>query len=251
MKKISILVFIIICLASLAKAQCFPERHSTNFFDGWVSCEPAENPNTLRGKGHFIMYDFGKVYKLGQMKIWNSNDPSHLDYGLRDVAIDYSLDGKTWLPAGDFTLTQANGLNTYEGDPGPHLNNVEGQYLLITALNNYGGSCYGISEMRVEGEEVIISDVDPVEQFACVQVTIYPNPFSEKATLQFAPGCSGEARYVVYDELGRELFAEQTSLIAGQSQTADIGKDLPDGSYMLHILFDGKSIQRPLIKVKR
>src|SRR5688572_26384961 len=153
-------IFFILLLGFLplvSWSQCFPDRHSTNFFDGWISCEEAKNPNLARPAGHFIMYDFGKIYELGQMTIWNSNDPGHLDWGMRDVAIDYSIDGEIWLHAGDFTFSQASGLSTYEGEEGPHLDNVEGRYLLITGLNNYGGECYGLSEMRIEGEEVIIS----------------------------------------------------------------------------------------------
>ena len=80
--KIHILLIALISLFSqLVNAQCFPDRHSTNFYDGWVSCETAVNPNPLRPVSHFIMYDFGKIFKLGQMQIWNTNDPAHLDWG--------------------------------------------------------------------------------------------------------------------------------------------------------------------------
>jgi hypothetical protein len=96
MKKIFILIVACCMVQQLGIAQCYPNRHSTNFFDGWVSCETAVNPNPARGKGHFIMYDYGKRYALGQMKIWNSNDPSHLDWGMQEVVIDYSVDGETW-----------------------------------------------------------------------------------------------------------------------------------------------------------
>ena len=251
MKKLLLLLFASIVFQPLVFSQCFPNRHSTNFFDGWVSCEPATNPNPIRPVSHFIMYDFGKVYKLGQMKIWNSNDPSHLDWGMRDVAIDYSIDGEVWLTGGEFTFPQASGLSTYEGDAGPHLNDIEGRYLLITALNNYGGKCYGLSEFRVNGEEVIISAVDDPATLDCVQVSIYPNPFAEKMTLVLTPGCSGELHYLIYDILGHELKADKASLMAGQEKTIEVGNDLPAGSYMLNIKFGGKSIQKSLVKMGR
>ncbi len=251
MKKNLYLVLALMIVSETAIAQCFPDRHSTNYYDGWISCETAPNPNTVRPSGHFIMYDFGKVFMLGQMQLWNTNDPARLDWGMRDVAIDVSLDGENWMHAGDFTIPQANGLSTYEGDAGPFLNQIEARYLLITGLNNYGGECFGLSEMRVDGEEVIISGVDEIETLACVDVSLYPNPFAEKMTLVFTPGCTGDLRYVLYDGLGHEILAEKTSLTSGLNKSVEIGRDLPAGSYMLYLEFGGKSIQKSIIKMSK
>ncbi len=252
MKKTIFLIAALVGLSQMVFSQCFPNRHSTNFYDGWVSCEAAPNPNPARPVSHFIMYDFGKVFKLGQMTIWNSNDPAHLDWGMRDVAIDYSTDGVTWLAAGDFTFSQASGLSTYEGEEGPFLNEIEAQYLLITAINNYGGSCFGLSEMKVAGEEVeIISDVEDVTNLECVNVSLYPNPFAEKMTMVLTPGCSGDLRVTVYDAAGRMISNEVTSLITGQEKSMELGKDLPSGSYRLNLEYGGQSVQRTLIKMNR
>lgn len=252
MKKTIFLIAALVGISQMVFSQCFPNRHSTNFFDGWVSCEAAPNPNPARPVSHFIMYDFGKVYKLGQMTIWNSNDPAHLDWGMRDVAIDYSTDGVTWLAAGDFTFSQASGLSTYEGEEGPFLNEIEARYLLITAINNYGGSCFGLSEMKVAGEEVeIISDVEDVKNLECVNVALYPNPFAEKLTMVLTPGCSGDLRVTVYDAAGRLISNEVTSLITGQEKSMELGKDLPSGSYRLNLEYGGQSVQRTLIKMNR
>ncbi|MDQ3016668.1 MAG: T9SS type A sorting domain-containing protein [Bacteroidota bacterium] len=251
MKKTIYLIFAFVLSSQFIFGQCFPDRHSTNFFDGWVSCETAISPNPERGKSHFIMYDFNSVFALGQMTIWNSNDPSHLNWGMRDVHIDYSTDGVVWTTAGTYTFPQASGLSTYEGAEGPNLNQAEGRYLLITAINNYGGECFGLSEMRVAGEEVIISEVDEVETLSCVDISMYPNPFADKMTLSLAPGCTGDLRYVIYDAIGKEMYAETASLTSGKNSTHEIGQSLPSGSYMLHIQFGGQSIQRSMIKVNR
>ena len=252
MKKTIFLIAALVGLSQMVFSQCFPDRHSTNFFDGWVSCEAAPNPNPARPVSHFIMYDFGKVFKLGQMTIWNSNDPAHLDWGMRDVAIDYSTDGVTWLTAGDYTFGQASGLSTYEGEEGPFLNEIEARYLLITAINNYGGSCFGLSEMKVAGEEVeIISDVEDVKNLECVNISLYPNPFAEKMTMVLTPGCSGDLHVTVYDAAGRMISNEVTSLITGQEKSMELGKDLPSGSYRLNLEYGGQSVQRTLIKMNR
>ncbi|MEO6130247.1 MAG: T9SS type A sorting domain-containing protein [Saprospiraceae bacterium] len=232
-------------------SQCYPNRHSTNFFDGWISCEAAPNPNPDRPVSHFIMYDFGKIYKLGQMEIWNTNDPAHLDWGMRDVAIDYSVDGATWATAGTFTFPQASGLSTYEGAAGPDLDGVEGRYLLLTAMNNYGGDCFGLSEFRVSGEEVVVTDVANVAKLDCIDVSIFPNPFTEKMNMVLAPGCSGDLHYTLYDALGHKIVSEKSSLISGQEKAIEIGRSLPAGSYLMTIEFGGKSINKSIIKMSK
>ena len=171
--------------------------------------------------------------------------------GMRDVAIDYSIDGEIWDHAGDFTFPQATGLSTYEGVAGPYLFDVEARYLLITGLNNYGGNCFGLGEMKITGEEVIISDVEKIEELGCVDITIYPNPFAEKMTLSINPDCEGNFRYILYDALGHELTSDQIHLAAGLDQSIEFGYDLPSGSYMLFIEFDGKSVQKNVIKLNR
>lgn len=251
MKKIILSISVLVMLHQFALAQCFPDRHSTNFFDGWISCEAALSPNPDRPESHFILYDFGKVYALGQMTIWNTNDPSHLDWGMRNVAIDYSRDGETWYTAGDYTFPQASGLSTYEGAEGPDLNEIEARYLLITALSNYGGACYGLSEMNVVGEEVIISAVEDINELTCVGVTLYPNPFADQLTLGLAPECSGELRANVYDANGKMLAFEITALVTGQQKSLEIGRDLPAGAYTLILEFNGKVVRRTIVKMNR
>jgi hypothetical protein len=252
MKSKILIALVLTGCTSLVSAQCFPNRHSTNFFDGWISCEPAENPNLARGKSHFIMYDYGKVYKLGQTEIWNTNDPAHLDWGMRDVVIDYSLDGSTWIEAGQYTFAQASGLSTYEGETGPHFNDIEARYLLITGVSNYGSNdCFGLSEFRVSAEEVITTDVEPVTNLACIDVTLYPNPFADQLTFTLQPGCSGDLDYRLYDAGGKLLLNATTNLVNGQNKSIDIGRDLPAGTYNLYLAYGGQSIQRSIVKINR
>ena len=252
MKKIYILILAFFLVQQFGIAQCYPDRHSTNFFDGWVSCETALNPNPARGKGHFIMYDYGKLYALGQMKIWNSNDPSHLDWGMQDVVMDYSVDGEAWTEAGQFTFEQANGLSTYEGFDGPDLNGIEAQYLLITGLSNFGSNdCFGLGEIKISAEEVVVSGVEDISQLDCIGVTVYPNPFADKVTLLVSPECSGDLRLTVYDALGKVLEFQTAHLISAQRQSIELGEKLPAGTYMLKLENGGKSIQRSIVKINK
>lgn len=251
MKKIILLISAIVLVQQFSFAQCYPDRHSTNFFDGWISCEPAMSPNPDRPESHFILYDFVKVFKLGQMRIWNTNDPSYLDSGMRDVAIDYSTDGITWYHAGDYVFPQASGLSTYEGEAGPNLDDIEARYLLITALTNYGGECYGLSEMNVLGEEVIISAVEDPAVIACIDIMLYPNPFASELTVGLSPECSGEMRLMIYDGAGKMLSIQTTQLVAGQQKLVELGRDLPSGAYSLFLEYGGKTVRRNIVKMNR
>lgn len=249
--KYSLVLALLVFAMQGPQAQCFPDRHSTNFFDGWLSCKPAPSPNPSRPESHFILYDFNRVYALGQMKIWNTNDPSRLNDGLRDVAIDVSRDGMAWTHVGDYTFERGPGLSTYEGFDGPDLGGAEGRYLLITALNNYGGECYGLSEMRVAGEEVIISATDDPGSLDCVAVNLYPNPFVDQLTLGLSPACTGSLRYTLFDGQGKAVDGGRLDLLPGQSVSQALGQALPAGTYVLQLDFNGRTIRRPVVKINR
>ena len=112
---------LIICLFFTKSiiAQCYPDRHSTTWFDGWVSCETSANPNAAYGETHWIMYDFGYEYQLLESVFWNSNEPDNINFGIQEFNVDYSKDGITWTNLGTYTLNQAPGTSIYEGEEGP------------------------------------------------------------------------------------------------------------------------------------
>lgn len=143
----------IIILLSLTKAntQCYPDRHSTSIYDSWLSDTKTNNPNTIRGISHWIMYDLGSTYNLGQSYFWNLNDPDRLTMGMQNFIIDISSDGTTWKELGQFTLTQGSGISTYEGEEGPDLQGEKANFLLLTVLDNFAdGSTAGFSEMKIQ-----------------------------------------------------------------------------------------------------
>ena len=59
MKKIILILVIIVVTSDMLLAQCYPNRHNTNWYDGWVSCMPAENPNPERMESHWILFKMG------------------------------------------------------------------------------------------------------------------------------------------------------------------------------------------------
>ncbi|MCB0688668.1 MAG: carbohydrate binding domain-containing protein [Saprospiraceae bacterium] len=131
-------------------AQVFPDRHTTNAYDGWVSCTKSNNPNTVRGSSHWIRYHFNTASPLYDMIIWNLNHPEYIKDGLNKVIIDVSNNnGSSWTMIDTFTFPKAPGSGFYEGFRGPDMGGVMATDLLITGISNHGGGCYGLSEVRI------------------------------------------------------------------------------------------------------
>jgi hypothetical protein len=125
------------------------------------------------GKDSMLRFDFGRVYSLDEMWIWNYNCPD--DYrvlgwsggtasGMRDVAIEYSVDGVQWksLKADGypFRLARASGkqwmpaTNLDDGENSPiAFEGVRARYVRLSAdptvgVGNWGGPKFGLSEVR-------------------------------------------------------------------------------------------------------
>jgi hypothetical protein len=203
MKK-SIYFLLLLLNSTLIFGQCFPDRHSTTWFDGWLSCETKVNPNTLRGDSHWISYDFGVPYLLNELKIWNVIDPDLLLDGAEKVMIDYSLDGEKWTEFGEVTFPKASGIPTYEGDLVANLAGIKARFLLFTVISNYGGECTGFAEMRVAADSTTVENED-----ICIIADVYPNPFANEFTVLLEKKCLGEVYMALEDVTGRTVIDEQ------------------------------------------
>ncbi len=149
--KLFLLTTILLLGLTEINAQCYPDRHSTSVYDSWLSDEKNPNPNTTRGLSHWIMYDLGSTYNLGQTHFWNLNDPDRLAQGMQNFYVDVSADGMTWKEIGEFSLSQASGATNYEGEVGPDFDGEKANYILITVKDNFSdGAIAGFSEMKIE-----------------------------------------------------------------------------------------------------
>lgn len=146
-------------MISSISSQCLPDRHSSTWYDGWISCEEKDNPNPIRGISHYIMYELDDIYYLYEMKIWNMNAPDLLDYDIQNVIVDISDDGSNWTEYGQFTFSQATGKNDYEGTEELNFNGTKAKYVLLTPTSNYGGSCYGLSEIKIRARDLCQSSI--------------------------------------------------------------------------------------------
>ena len=248
MKKLLLLSILISFIQISLNAQCFPDRHNTTWYDGWVSCEASTNPNPERGQSHWLMYDFAHIYKMGQMHIWNTNDLEYLDWGLRTVNIDYSIDGNTWTELGTFDFEQGSGKNTYEGFDGPDFDGIEAQYVLITAIDNYGGSCYGLSEIRILVDGTAVATEETALPDACLTVHLYPNPFVIRTQLKISTHCEDDVFYGIRDALGKVIISEQK--LTGNTVNLEFsGDQIAAGIYFLSVRQGVQVRQYRLVKI--
>ena len=127
-------------------AQC-STMNSSLWINTWESCETKQSPNSNRGEGHWIMYDLGKVYTIGTSRLWNSN--IELDKGIKQLIVDYSIDGTSWTFLDTLEVAQAQGNSEYAGVSGPNFQNVELRYILFHIESNWGHSdCTGFAEVK-------------------------------------------------------------------------------------------------------
>ena len=236
-------------LASNLSGQCFPDRHSTTWFDAWTSCETKENPNPVHAESHWILYDFGQAYQLKESRIWNINDPSNLDNGFRRVHIDYSLDGVEWFSHGQISFQQGTGLNTYEGFEGPDFENVDAQFLLLTAVDNFGGECYGFGEIKINVEASTVSNKNLQRENVCLKVNAFPNPFADVSSIDIISQCDGPISYNIRDIFGRTIEA---GILANGNQSNRLdfnSSQLASGNYVIQLQQGNSSMNYKLVKI--
>ncbi|MCX5643838.1 MAG: discoidin domain-containing protein, partial [Phycisphaerae bacterium] len=101
----------------------------------------------------WIQYQFDKAYKLSELWVWNHNTEMEaiLGYGLKDVTIEYSLDGTTWTLLKDMQFAQGQASAGYAHNTTVDFAGVMARYVKITAQSNWsllGLKQYGLSEVR-------------------------------------------------------------------------------------------------------
>ena len=122
------------------------DQHSVSLPDMWLT--PMGDTVPV-----WIQYEFDKPYQLHEMLVWNHNGPSVLSmYGLKDVTVEYSIDGANWTQVPDVSeFAQATGAESYTYNTVVSFNGVAAKYVKITATDNWSDGMftqYGLSEVR-------------------------------------------------------------------------------------------------------
>ncbi len=112
----------------------------------WLSDREGEQPT-------WIEYDLGKIYKLHEMWVWNSNDglESSIGIGFKEVLIEYSSDGIEFVTLGTtHEFAQAPGEADYAHNTTVNMDGIAARHIRLTANSNWFDVLeqYSLSEVR-------------------------------------------------------------------------------------------------------
>ncbi len=120
------------------------DQHSTAASDMWLTAADAERPV-------WIQYEFDRVRKLHEMLVWNYNvqfEPV-LGFGLKDVTVEYSIDGDEWVLLGDVEFAQATARSDYVANTVVDFEGIAAKFVRLTINSGYGPmGQFGLSEVR-------------------------------------------------------------------------------------------------------
>ena len=141
----------------------------------------------------WIQFDFDDTYKMDVVTVWNSNSAAEaaIGWGVKDLEIQYSVDGETWdvLP-GPHQLSRASGSPTYNQYDTVPLDGVAARYVRLNIQSNWGGlvMSYGLSEVQFTTIPAQARTPEP----AVGSVDVVPN-----ATISWRAGREA-AQHIVY-----------------------------------------------------
>jgi len=120
------------------------DQHSIDAADMWLATSDGVAPV-------WIQYEFDRVLKLYELWVWNYNVmfEAVLGYGLKDVTVEYSLDGVEWMALGDFEFAKGTAKAGYTHNTTIDLAGIAARYVRLNVNDNWGMlSQYGLSEVR-------------------------------------------------------------------------------------------------------
>jgi hypothetical protein len=141
--------------ASTAQNGMGPER--TVDGSGLTGDQHGNDPMTMwmsTGAGpNWIQYQFDKIYKLYDLKVWNSNEPveAYVGFGAKKVTIEYSVDGTAWKALDNVPeFARANGLPGYAPNTTVSFGGMLAKYVRLTITATWGSTngVTGLSEVR-------------------------------------------------------------------------------------------------------
>lgn len=136
-----------------AFGQCAEDRHSTDMMHAWMSCEESTNPHDIFGESHWLQFRFDKMESIYDIYVWNLNHPDHAKSGVKEMAISSSIDGTSWTVADTISIAQATTSGDYLPRFAIDLEGLSAKYLVFTALSTHGGTCAGLSEVKIYTED--------------------------------------------------------------------------------------------------
>ena len=120
------------------------DAHSVASNEMWAATAPE-------GAALSIQYEFDRVYKLHEMRVWNYNVQFELllGFGVQNATVAYSEDGLDWTTLGEVIVNQATAEPTYTANTIIDFAGAAARYVRLTVNSGYGTTGkFGLSEVR-------------------------------------------------------------------------------------------------------
>jgi hypothetical protein len=165
------------------------------------------------------------------MLIWNHNQAGLTDRGFRNTKILGTADGITWHPLAALELPRANG-QAAAAIPVAIPAKEPLKAVVIAAESNWGGTCYGLSEVRFAStRDVAEAELPFPTELECIPQLFYRNRVDGKPGREITVNLKGAKLYgnaTVSVEC--EGKAETTAVPAKPTGTSSISILLPEGA---------------------
>lgn len=245
MQRLYMLIGFVLGLLSVANSQCNFDAHNTSIGSHWISCEVKANPLTTLPASHWIMYEFEEVSSIDEITIWNVNHPDNLGSGASAIRMDISEDGANWQTLDTIQLSMATGDPDYFGTVLEEFKGMSAQYVLLTLLENHGGSCVGLGEVKFRLGSVISAD----EEKVLSNLNTWPNPADQKVSISLT-NLKGKIQYYqVTDIMGRIISRQEVRTSTNINQLDIETAELTDGHYVISISSDEGRYAQPIVVV--
>jgi len=146
------LLTLLFLINTMSFAQCTDKG---NVWDkSWISCSKSTNPKSSYGNTHWLIYEFDEPQSISESYIWNANKTGESINGAKEVRLDYSVDGFSWIQLGTYTFPKATELDNYSGFAGPDFGGIFVKKILLTIVSTYGNNnCASIAEVQFKIDE--------------------------------------------------------------------------------------------------
>jgi len=214
-------------------SQCYPDRHNSNMENLWLSCTKSNSPNPNSDKSHWVLYEFDGVKRVSGIQFWNINHPDHLNSGAKSIRVDYKTENGEWKQHDGYTLEKGDGSGFYEGETFVMLEHLITDHVLLTILDNHGGQCAGLAEVKFS----ILSNTTPTEDISedHFDITISPNPFYHFTSVSVGDLEQKEICYEIINNLGQIIQKNVTKTLNGKANFDIMANSMPAGNYFLKI----------------
>jgi regulation of enolase protein 1 (concanavalin A-like superfamily) len=174
------------------------DQHADDLKQMWMST----------GVPAWIQYTFDKEYKLDTLRVWNSNSllEAYMGFGARDVTIEYSTDGETWVPLEDVPeFARGTGMTTYTANTTVDFGGVVAKHVRLTIHATWGNPMSAsLSEVRFFYVPVQAREPQPADGATGVSVA---------ADLSWRPGREAQSHDVYFGADADAVMAETVPVV--------------------------------------